>query len=226
MDSVSQSRHGATLRERLEAARLYLVCDSRPGGRELGSVLEAAISGGVQIVQLRDKALGERQLRRAAERALEVCRREGALFIVNDHPELARAVGADGVHLGQHDMPLAQARALLGPDPLIGLSTHGPEEIRAHAGADYLGVGPVHATPTKPGRPAVGLELVADAAAELELPFFAIGGIDTGNVGAVIAAGARRIAVVRAVAEAPEPREAARALSAALERAGAGVGAP
>ncbi|HET9720334.1 MAG TPA: thiamine phosphate synthase, partial [Solirubrobacteraceae bacterium] len=132
----------------------------------------------------------------------------------------------DGVHLGQDDLPLSQARELLGSERIIGMSTHGIEQIDAarRAGADYIGVGPIHTTPTKPGRPAVGTELVRVAARRAQLPFFAIGGIDSETVGAVLAAGARRVAVVRAIAEADDPERAARDLRSALE-AGVRVGA-
>jgi thiamine-phosphate pyrophosphorylase len=212
-------------RARLLHARLYLVCDALPGGRELLGVLSAAIAGGVDIVQLRDKRMQDRELTALARAAAILCKQRGALLIVNDRPQVALAAGADGVHLGQDDMAVAHARALLGPELLIGLSTHRPAEIDAAQGAqgmqgtqaDYLGVGPVHATPTKPGRPAVGLELVRYAADHAQQPFFAIGGIDAGNIHAVLDAGATRVAVVRAVAEAEDPETAARALRSALE---------
>ena len=196
-------------RERLGQARLYLVCDERPD-----AFLEAALRGGVDIVQLRIKHGSDEQTISAARRYATVCRRAGALLIVNDRPDLARAVDADGVHVGQDDPAVAQAREIVGPERLVGLSTHSPAQVDA-AGAqdvDYIGVGPVHATPTKPGRPAVGLELVLYAVAHAEVPFFAIGGIDTDNVGAVHAVGARRVAVVRALTEADDAEAAARAL--------------
>ncbi len=223
---------GAERRAQLAAARLYLVCDAAPGGRELAGVLHAAIAGGVQIVQLRDKRLADRELVATARAAAAQCRRLGALLIVNDRPDVALEAGADGVHVGQDDMPVARARAIVGADLLIGLSTHTPAEIDAAGqrgdragiaagdnlrGVDYLGVGPVHATPTKPGRPPVGLELVRYAATHASVPFFAIGGIHTGNVASAIAVGARRVAVVRAIADAAEPMSAARALRAALD---------
>lgn len=224
---------GAERRARLAAARLYLICDSRPGGRELPVVLSAAIAGGVDIVQLRDKSLGDDELAAVAGAAGALCRRLGALFVVNDRPHVARAVGADGVHVGQLDMPAAQARELVGPDALIGLSTHTPQQIERaspardaaggpaagdnRAGVDYIGVGPVFPTPTKPGRPATGLELIHCAATTATLPFFAIGGIHAGNAATVVAAGARRVAAVRAIAEAPDPRRAARELRGALD---------
>jgi thiamine-phosphate pyrophosphorylase len=210
---------GSARRTRLAAARLYLVCDSKPGGRELPDVLRAAIAGGVDVVQLRDKHSGDVELAQTARAAGELCRRLGALLIVNDRPQIAVQAGADGVHVGQNDTPLAAVRKLVGPDALVGLSTHAPAEIDAVDGTlvDYIGVGPVHATPTKPGRPAVGLELIGYAADHASVPYFAIGGIEAGNVAAVVAAGARRIAVVRAIAAAADPGLAARTLRATLD---------
>ncbi|HVR06272.1 MAG TPA: thiamine phosphate synthase [Solirubrobacteraceae bacterium] len=219
------SERGRHRREQLVAARLYLICDARPGGRLLQAVLRAAIAGGVDVVQLRDKQLDDEQLTALARQTADLCRELGALFIVNDRPTVALASGADGVHLGQQDTPVAQARQLLGADALIGLSTHAPQEIDALpsppagdilGGVDYIGVGPVHATPTKPGRPATGLALVRYAAAHAALPFFAIGGIHAGNAAAVVDAGARRLAVVRAIAQAADPEQAARELRAQL----------
>jgi thiamine-phosphate pyrophosphorylase len=184
----------------------------------LSGVLRRAIAGGVEVVQLRDKRLSDAELAEAVRAAHAICAQEGVLLIVNDRPGVALAAGADGVHVGQEDTPVAQVRELVGPDVLIGLSTHAPAEID-HAGVadvDYVGVGPVYATPTKPGRPAVGLELVRYAAGHSRLPFFAIGGIDAGNVAAAIGAGARRVAVVRAIADAADPEQAARTLREAL----------
>jgi thiamine-phosphate pyrophosphorylase len=215
-------------RARLAAARLYLVCDSKPGGRDLGEVLRAAIAGGVDIVQLRDKHLSDGELTEVVCTAHTICEQLGALLIVNDRPTVAVAAGADGVHVGQEDLPVAQVRELVGPDVVIGLSTHAPAEIDAametgfdavtqdgHQGVanvDYIGVGPVYTTPTKPGRPAVGLELVRYAAEHSRLPFFAIGGIDGGNVKAVAEAGTGGVAVVRAIADAADPELAAHTL--------------
>jgi thiamine-phosphate pyrophosphorylase len=210
---------GAERRARLATARLYLVCDSQPGGRELSGVLRAAIAGGVDIVQLREKRLSDRELTEVVHTARTICVQLGALLIVNDRPTVALEAGADGVHVGQQDVPVVQVRELVGPDMLIGLSTHVPAEID-HAGmadVDYIGVGPVHATPTKPGRPAVGLELVRYATGHSRLPFFAIGGIDGDNIEAAIEAGARRVAVVRAIADATNPEVAARTLRNALD---------
>jgi len=199
---------------RLAGARLYLVCDGRPAGRGLSELLGAAIAGGVDVVQLREKDLGDEELLAVARRAREICKRHGTLFVVNDRPDLAREVFADGVHVGADDMPVAEARELVGPDMLIGLSTHAPAEIDAvdPGIVDYIGVGPIHATPTKPGRPAVGLELVRYAAAHAPVPFFAIGGIDAEHAPDVIAAGARRLCVLRAIASAEDPERAAREL--------------
>jgi thiamine-phosphate pyrophosphorylase len=212
----------ADRRERLARARLYLVCSASPQGGELREVLGAALAGGVEIFQLREKHLPDAQLLAAARVAKEVCERAGALFVLNDRPDLALEVGADGVHVGQHDMPVTDVRELVGPDILVGLSTHAPAEIDAVDAAlvDYIGVGPVHATPTKLGRPAVGNELVVYAAAHAAVPFFAIGGLDADNVDETLAAGATRVCVLRAIADAPEPEAAAHALNELL-RSGA-----
>jgi thiamine-phosphate pyrophosphorylase len=204
-------------RAHLQRAVLYLVCATRPGVRALDELLAAALDGGVDVVQLRDKHATDEELLAAAATARRRCDDAGALLILNDRPDLVAAAGADGCHVGQDDMDVAAARALAGPQALVGRSTHTPAEIAAAGDADYIGVGPVHATPTKPGRPAVGLELVRNAAEHAPVPFFAIGGIDAANAGAVVAAGARRIAVVRAIAGAADPRAAAAELRAALD---------
>jgi thiamine-phosphate pyrophosphorylase len=211
---------------RLAAARLYLVCDTMPGGHPLRDFLPMAISGGVEIVQLRVKDDSWREdpyerrfLLEASAHAAEMCGERGALFVVNDYPEIALEAGADGVHVGQEDMPARDVRELMGEDMLIGLSTHAPSEIDAADPAlvDYIGVGPVHTTPTKPGRPAVGVELVRYAAAHAAVPFFAIGGLDAHNVGEVLDAGASRVCVLRAVADAESPEYAARELRRLLD---------
>lgn len=189
--------------------RLYLVAPARPG---LPDLIEAAVAGGVDLVQVREKRLADAALLRALDEAREVTRRLGVPLVVNDRPDLAVLAEADAVHVGQGDLPVDAVRRFGLP---VGLSTHAPAEIEA-ADADYIGVGPVHATPTKEGRPAVGLELVRHAAAHATQPWFAIGGIDRANVEQVVAAGATRVAVVRAIADAPDPEAAARELRAAL----------
>jgi thiamine-phosphate pyrophosphorylase len=216
---------GGARRAKLAAARLYLICDSEPAGRTLEALLRAALAGGADLVQLRDKRLGPQELTDAARRAAAVCHELGALLLVNDDPQVALAAGADGVHVGQEDMPVEEVRELVGRDLLVGLSTHAPAEVdaasayRGGAGsADYIGVGPVFATPTKAGRAAVGAELVRHAAAAGALPFFAVGGIDGGNLRKVLEAGARRVAVVRAIASATNPEAAARELRAELDQ--------
>jgi thiamine-phosphate pyrophosphorylase len=202
-------------RERIAAAHLYLVLGASPGAGELPDVLRAAAAGGVDVVQLREKDLPDDQLAAVAHATRILCEQLGMLFIVNDRPHVAADVLADGVHVGQDDMPVADARAIVGDEAIVGLSTHAEAEIDAADPAlvDYIGVGPVHATPTKPGRPAVGLELVRYAAANARMPFFAIGGLDAGNVGEVLAAGARRVVVLRAIADAKDPEAAARELA-------------
>jgi thiamine-phosphate pyrophosphorylase len=209
--------------ERLERARLYLVCGARPAQREPEPFLHAALEGGVDIVQLREKDAADDVILGAAAIFRRVCDEHGALFVVNDRPDLAEACGADGVHLGRRDQPVTQARAVVGATRLIGLSSHTPDQVDATGDADYISVGPVYPTPTKPGRPAVGTALVNHAARRALVPFFAIGGIDLDNVAEVVSAGARRIAVVRAIVDAPDPRAAARALRAAVGQE-AGIG--
>jgi thiamine-phosphate pyrophosphorylase len=206
-------------RDRLAAARLYLVCDRRSE-----DFLRAALRGGVDVLQLRDKHATDDEVLAAATVFRRVAAEAGALFIVNDRPDLAAAAGADGVHVGQDDASVDEARAVVGADRIVGRSTHSPAQIAAAGPVDYIAVGPVHATPTKPGRPAVGLELVRHAAAHAPDPWFAIGGIDPDTVGAVVAAGARRIVVVRALTEAPDPEAAARTLRGALTGEEARVG--
>ncbi len=207
-------------RDRLDGARLYLVCGARPGGRALAEVLEPALAGGVDVFQLREKDAADEDLLAAAEIARELCAAAGSLFILNDRPELVTRVGADGAHVGQDDMTVQRARELAGPHALIGRSTHTEAQVddAVATGADYLGVGPVHATPTKPGRPAVGLELVTYAARTAARPWFAIGGIDAGTIGPVTAAGAGRAAVVRAITDAADPSAVATSLRAALSQ--------
>jgi thiamine-phosphate pyrophosphorylase len=227
---VSAADLGSERRERLAAARLYLVCSAKPGERDLPDLLRTAAAGGVDVVQLRDKQLADEELAAVANAARALCERLGMLLIVNDRPLVARECGADGVHVGQDDMAVADARELVGPEMLIGLSTHADSEIDAAAATaadgtplvDYIGVGPVHETPTKAGRPAVGVELVQYAAAHAAVPFFAIGGLDASNIGDVLAAGATRAVVLRAIADAVDPEQAARELRAAIDGHGGG----
>jgi len=211
---------GALRRERLRSARLYFVCDARPGGEDPEPLLRAALDGGVDIVQLREKSGDLRTIERSAQTFRRVCDTYGVPFIINDDPELAVSCRADGVHIGQDDISVEEARRIVGHDGLIGLSTHSTEQIAAAAGVDHISVGPVWETPTKQGRPAVSLELVEHAARTTTIPFFAIGGIDPDNVGQVLKAGARRLCVVRAIRDAADPA----AVAASLRRAFAAVG--
>jgi thiamine-phosphate pyrophosphorylase len=212
---------GESRRERLRQARLYLAVEAEPGGRAAEPLLAAALEGGTDMIQLRDKAAGDDAILRAAAGFRRLCDEYGALFWLNDRPDLALAAGADGVHVGQADTPVAEVRQQVGSELLIGLSTHSPAQLSAGlaSDADELSVGPVFATPTKRGRPAVGLGYVRHAAAVAgDRPWFAIGGIDLANVPEVVAAGARRIVVVRAIRDAADPRAAAAAFRRALER--------
>jgi thiamine-phosphate pyrophosphorylase len=213
---------GPLRHERLRTARLYFVCEAQPRGEDPELLLRAALNGGVDIVQLREKALPRREIEQSALTFRRLCDTYSALFIVNDDPHLARACGADGVHVGQDDMPVQEAREILGPDAIVGLSTHSKEQIAA-AGeqpVDYISVGPVWETPTKEGRPGVGLGLVSHAAEHAAHPFFAIGGVDPYNAGEVVDAGARRLGVVRAIRDAEDPAAAAES----IRRAFAGPG--
>ncbi len=214
--------HGPLRRERLRTARLYFVCEAMPGGRNPEALLHAALGGGVDIVQLREKKLGRDEIERSAQTFRRLCDTYSALFIVNDDPYLARACDADGVHVGQDDVAEAEAREALGPEAIIGLSTHSEEQLAASTEqpVDYVSVGPVWETPTKAGRPGVGLGLVEHAAADAPHPFFAIGGIDTANAPRVVAAGARRLGVVRAIRDAEDPTAVAEALRSALAAVG------
>jgi thiamine-phosphate pyrophosphorylase len=212
-------------RTRLERARLYLVCDVIEG-----DFVARTLSGGVDIVQLRAKHRPDEEIIRAGRHYARLCQDHDALLIVNDRPDLVEAIDADGVHVGQDDGPVDTARALVGRERLIGLSTHTPEQIdRSNlTDVDYIGVGPVHETPTKPGRPAVGLTLVRYAARHAQHPFFAIGGFQLANANAVARAGGARIAVVRALTQVQEPEAMARALRQALDaphQSEAGLGA-
>jgi thiamine-phosphate pyrophosphorylase len=194
----------AERRARLAAARLYLVIDAAAAV----AVVPAALAGGVDVVQLREKHASDEEIVRVGGELLAFCEEHDALFFVNDRPDLAGACGAHGVHLGQDDEPLDSVEG----DVLVGLSTHSPEQVddAIASRADYFAVGPVYETPTKAGRPAVGLELVSYAAAEHpDKPWFAIGGIDASNAAAVAGAGAERLVVVRAIRDAVDPAAAA-----------------
>jgi thiamine-phosphate pyrophosphorylase len=204
-----------TPRERIGAARLYLVCDARPV-----EWLRSALRGGVDVVQLRDRSLDDGEVVAAARAFRAAADEAGALFMLNDRPDLVVACEADGVHVGQEDATPAQARAAVGPERIVGRSTHAPAQADAAAAdpdVDYLAVGPVHATPTKPGRLPAGLDYVSYAARTVDKPWFAIGGLDAGNAHEVVERGATRIVVVRAITESDDPEAAARALRAALE---------
>jgi thiamine-phosphate pyrophosphorylase len=206
----------ADARERLRRARLYLVVEA---GAE--HVLAPALRGGVDMVQLRDKQAGDESILRAAARFRAVCDEHGALFWLNDRPDLALECKADGVHVGQDDRPVAEVREHVGAGMLIGLSTHSPEQFGSalSSEADQLSVGPVWETPTKEGRPAAGLEYVRYAARHAaDRPWFAIGGVNEDNLDQVVAAGAERVVVLRAIRDAPDPEAAARALAGALGR--------
>ncbi len=195
----------------MSRSRLYLVLEARPHGSDPRPLLEAALRGGVDIVQLRDKQLPDDDLVAAAAPFRAACSEHGALFVLNDRPDLVAACGADGVHVGQSDTPLAEARALAGPDRIVGLSATTVEELETGE-PDYWGVGAIFGTPTKPDSPPGGLELVRAAAERLIVPWFAIGGIELHNAAEVIAAGAAGVAVVRAIRDAEDPEAAARAL--------------
>jgi thiamine-phosphate pyrophosphorylase len=190
-------------------SRLYLITPARP---DLDDFLGAAVRGGVDLVQIRERSLRDAALLAVLRQARETTRRLGVPLVVNDRADLALLCEADLVHVGQDDLPVEDVRRL---GLAVGVSTHTAGEIDA-AAADYLGVGPVFATPTKPGRQATGLELVRHAAGHARVPWFAIGGIDESNVAAVVAAGATRIAVVRAIGEAPDPERAAASLREAV----------
>ncbi|MCP2260602.1 thiamine-phosphate pyrophosphorylase [Streptoalloteichus tenebrarius] len=218
---------GERIRERLADARLYLCTDARRDRGDLGEFVDAALAGGVDIVQLRDKADGPLEAAEelaALEVIAEACARHGALLAVNDRADVALAAGADVLHLGQDDLPVSWARKILGEDVVIGRSTHDVAQAEAAAvepGVDYFCTGPCWPTPTKPGRPAPGLDLVRHTAVHAERtghgrPWFAIGGIDAARLDEVIAAGADRVVVVRAITEAEDPRAAAEFFSRCL----------
>lgn len=213
----------ADLRERLASARLYLCTDGRERHGDLPQFLDAVLGSGVDIVQLRQKGLEAAHELALLEVFRAACDKHGALLSVNDRADLAYAAGADVLHLGQDDLPVPVARQLIGPGPLLGLSSHAEAETSAAAsadGVDYFCAGPVWPTPTKPGRPAPGLPLLRFAAGlATGRPWFAIGGIGLDTLDEVLAAGARRVVVVRALTEAEDPARAAAALGARLAAA-------
>lgn len=207
----------STPRSQLSGARLYLCTDARKRQGDLPEFLDAALSGGVDIVQLRDKGMEAGEELEHLEVFADACKRHGRLLAVNDRADVAHAIGSDVLHLGQGDLPVPAARAVVGGDVVIGRSTHAEAEVDAAvaaAGVDYFCTGPCWPTPTKPGRYAPGLGLVRYAASlGTTRPWFAIGGIDAGNLDEVLDAGARRVVVVRAITEARDPAAAAASLA-------------
>jgi len=228
MSLASPEALGPLRRERLRTARLYFVCDAHPRGEDPEPLLQAALTGGADIVQLREKSLPRRETELAGLTFRRLCDTFSALFIVNDDPDLARACKADGVHVGQDDLPVEEVREALGADAIVGLSTHSEEQMAASAErpVDYVSAGPIWETPTKQGRPGVGLELISHAAERAPHPFFAIGGIDTSNAEQVVRAGARRLCVVRAIRDAEDPAAVATELRQAFAATDAGRVAP
>jgi len=208
------------VRERLAAARLYLCTDGRRRQGDLADFLDAVLSGGVDIVQLREKGLEAGEELALLEVFAGACRRHGGLLAVNDRADVALAAGADVLHLGQDDLPVPVARQILGPGPLIGRSSHTPAQsslAAAEEGVDYFCAGPVWTTPTKPGRPATGLGLLSHVASlRPARPWFAIGGIGLDRLDDVLAAGAKRVVVVRAITDAADPGAAAAEFAARL----------
>ncbi|MGQ0743164.1 MAG: thiamine phosphate synthase [Acidimicrobiales bacterium] len=213
---------GRTRSSGLGDRRLYLCTPDR---EDLEAFVAACLSGGVDIVQLRDKNLDDAALVKRGKVIGALCADFGALFMVNDRPDLATEAGAHGVHLGQGDMHPADARQMMGPDAIIGISTHQPADLAraGHQPVDYASVGPVVATPTKPGRPGTGPAYVHHAASSWPRPWFVTGGVSPASVAALAAAGARRFVVVRWLTEAVDPEAAARELLGAIDRALAGV---
>ncbi|MGH9301510.1 MAG: thiamine phosphate synthase [Acidimicrobiales bacterium] len=199
----------------MDARRLYLCTPDRP---DLEWFLRECIAGGVDIVQLRDKSLSDRPLMARAQLARDVCGESGIPFILNDRADVALAVGADGVHVGQDDLPPALARRIMGPHAIVGLSTHSRSELDASDAepVDYVSVGPVTETPTKPGRAGTGLGYVDYAARVCRRPFFVTGGINPESAGPVLAAGARAVVVVRALGDSPDPRRIAKSIRTVL----------
>jgi thiamine-phosphate pyrophosphorylase len=209
-------------RRDLSVRRLYLCTPDRP---DLADFVSACIAGGVDIVQLREKSLEARPLLARARIVGDVCRAQGVPFVLNDRPDLALEAGADGVHVGQDDAPVALARRVLGSDAIVGLSTHGSEDLDAAASEDvtYISAGPVEPTPTKPGRPGTGLGYAATASKRSAVPVFVTGGVTPERIPELVAAGVRRFVVVRFLTEAPDASAAARALRAAIDTALAGA---
>jgi thiamine-phosphate pyrophosphorylase len=204
------------VRQRLASARLYLCTNARQRQGDLAEFLDVVLAAGVDIVQLRQKGLEARAELAALEVFADAATRHGALFAVNDRADVAYAARADVLHLGQDDLPVPDARRLIGSGPLIGRSTHDREQVDAaetEAGVDYFCVGPTWPTPTKPGRPAPGLDLLRYAAGTARRPWFAIGGIDAVRLDEVLDAGAARVVVVRAITDADDPGAAAAALA-------------
>jgi thiamine-phosphate pyrophosphorylase len=220
------------VRSALGQARLYLCTDARTEQGDLADFLDAVLAGGVDVVQLRQKGLEARDELRHLEVFAEAAARHGKLFAVNDRADIAQACRAPVLHLGQDDLPVPLARRIIGDGPVIGRSTHDPGQFDAagnEPGVDYLCAGPTWATPTKPGRPAAGLDLLrhaAHAATGDIRPWFAIGGIDLARLDEVLARGARRVVVVRAITEAEDPGAAARAFAQRLRAAAAPSGDP
>jgi thiamine-phosphate pyrophosphorylase len=187
-------------------ARLYLVSGAQLRAGSLAELIPELVDAGVDLIQLREKEMEAADVLRVAEPIADACAEAGVPFIINDRPDIALAIGASGVHVGQNDLPVAVARRILGSKAIVGLSTHSHDDIAAvPEAADYIAVGPLFETPTKPGRPAVGLDLVRHAAGAVSLPWFAIGGINASNIDGVLEAGARRVVVVRAVTQAAKP---------------------
>jgi thiamine-phosphate pyrophosphorylase len=205
---------------KLSQAKLYLVSTAKLRAGSLAELIPDLVTGGVDIIQLREKELEAGAVLRLAEPIAEACAKAGVPFIVNDRPDIALALGRCGTHLGQDDLPVAVARRIVGRE-VVGFSTHSEADIATvPPEVDYIAVGPVFATPTKPGRAAVGLDLVRHAADAVSLPWFAIGGINVSNIESVLEAGARRVVVVRAITEVEDPVAEARELSRKLKGQG------
>jgi thiamine-phosphate pyrophosphorylase len=220
-DLATPESIGKLRRQRLRWARLYFVCEALPHGEDPEPLLNATMAPGAGMIELRDREQPRAVIERSGRTFRRLANTYSALFIVNDDPYLAMELSADGVHVGQEDIDPAEARRIMGPDAIVGLSTHSREQIEAAASepVDYISVGPIWETPSKEGRPATGLELIRTAAEVARIPWFAIGGIDPSNVAQVTAAGAERVCVIRAVRDAADPRAAATALFDAVDPA-------